>query len=82
MAKLDRSFVADDDMLRNGEEAVHSIYGNEQKKVDVNKLHHAIFVTRTTNQTWLSSCRDACDKHIKRANYQAAIFTIAQRQNQ
>ena len=57
MAKLGKSFVADEVLLQEGEAAGHTMFG-----------------LRTIDPAKLPPCKDACDQHIKRANYQAAIW--------
>ena len=74
MAKLDKSVVADEELLHEGEKAVCAMYGRLQE-YDVYGLRHTMFGSRTTDQqTKLSPCNDACEQHIKRTNYQAAIW--------
>ena len=74
MAKLGKSFVADEELLQEGEAAAGcALYGRLQE-YDVNGLRHTMFGSRTTDPAKLPPCKDACDQHIKRANYQAAIW--------
>ena len=53
--------------------AVCALYVRLQE-YDVNGLRHTMFGSRTTDPAKLPPCKDACDQHIKRANYQAAIW--------
>ena len=50
-----------------------ALYGRLQE-YDVNGLRHTMFGSRTTDPAKLPPCKDAYDHHIKRANYQAAIW--------
>ena len=72
MAKLDKSFVPNE-LLQEGEAAVCALCGRLQE-CDVNGLRHTMFGSRTTDPAKLPPCKDACDQHIKCANYQAAIW--------
>ena len=49
------------------------MYGNV-RETDINILRHAMFGSLTTDPAKLPPCKDACDQHSKRANYQAAIW--------
>lgn len=73
MSQLGRSFVANENLLTAGEAAICSLYGSKQDH-DVNKVRYAMFGSKTTDPSKLPPCQDACQKHIKRANYQAAIW--------
>ena len=69
------SFDVPDALLANMERFFCKLYG--QSVNDTNEARYNIFCTRAFCEVRLPPCRNALEQHVKRANYQAAIWRRA-----
>ena len=72
---LGSQFTITDSLTENMERFVCKLYG--QPGNDINEARHSIFCSRALSEVNLPPCRNALVQHIKRANYQAAIWRRA-----
>jgi len=75
MAGIGQSFNMSADQLAKGEKAICSLYG-EKPHTSVNDVRHRMFGTQTTDPCRLPPCQSAAHNHLRRANYQAAIWRM------
>ena len=72
MIDIGQSFDVTTELITSCETAICSMYG--KKQTCVNQLRHDMFGGQTTDPCRLPPCKNAAHYHIRRANYQAAIW--------
>ena len=73
MQQLGTTFNISNELLKEGEQAICTIYGPKQQQ-NVNELRYYPFGSLTTDSSRLPPCQDAVYKHIMRSSYQAEIW--------
>ena len=73
MASIGQSFDISAQHLAKGEQAICTLYGMRQRS-SVNDVRYRMFGTQTTDPCRLPPCQSAAQNHLRRANYQAAIW--------
>ena len=74
MIQLGRDMDITADLIKAGESAICTLYGRKEHQLDINKVRLDMFGSHTTDPCKLPPCKNASEKHIQRANYQAGIW--------
>ena len=76
---LGAQFAVSDALVANMERFVCELYGHSGKSI--NEVRYSLFCTKALSEVSLPPCRNALVKHIKRENYQAAVWRKALQPN-
>ena len=76
MANLGQTFDVSPQLLNSLETFVCSLYG-QPHLTDVNEARYKLFCAKGCSSSQLPPCRDALQLHIRRANFQAAVWRMA-----
>ena len=68
-----QAFIIDDHFIQDFEAAICCLCGHHGD-TEINKLRFSLFGSKTTDLSKLQPCKNACDNHVKHANYKAAIW--------
>ena len=74
---LGESFSCTDETLLSAEKFIVSLYKKTRcEDTSINCLRYSLFCKTQKRNTYLPPCQDTLQQHIRRANYQAAIWAL------